>query len=227
MCNVRFPLLTLPHREIDFLLAHSDPTTPRDDQDHEVRSAEERNNDLRGRASLISLALRLALLAALLTPSQNEVHGTEGLFVEPPLLRPSFSKPRDFLENHLIEVTDKAFVTFKTYTAATIAAQSMHGSKPSYFKVSQAPEPRAILWENIHVTTKAERARHILGNMFVLILIGKEHEGYQRTLFSDASLAANRLFRSSQAAMPSRRLSSPSSSARRPSSASAPSSPSS
>lgn len=48
----------------------------------------------------------------------------------------------------------------------------MHGSKPSYMKVTQAPEPRAILWENIHVTTKAERARHILGNMFVLILIG-------------------------------------------------------
>ncbi|GMI08684.1 hypothetical protein TrLO_g12663 [Triparma laevis f. longispina] len=89
----------------------------------------------------------------------------------PPQTQETVSDP-DALENHLNEVTDKAFVSFSTYTAATIAMQSMHGSKPGVMAVEQAPEPRAILFENIYVTSKAARTRHILGNAFVAILIG-------------------------------------------------------
>jgi hypothetical protein len=38
-------------------------------------------------------------------------------------------------------------------------------------KINQAPEPRSILWDNVYVTTKARKARHLLANMFVLVLI--------------------------------------------------------
>ena len=78
---------------------------------------------------------------------------------------------KDTIENHLIEVTDKCFVSFKTYTAATIACQSMHGSKPGCMWVTQAPEPRAILWENIYISSKARKTRHLLANMFSMIVI--------------------------------------------------------
>ena len=71
----------------------------------------------------------------------------------------------------MIEVTDKCFVSFRTYTAATIACQSMHGTRPGSMEIEQAPEPRAILWDNVYVTTRARKTRHLLANMFVLVLI--------------------------------------------------------
>jgi hypothetical protein len=48
----------------------------------------------------------------------------------------------DTIEDHTIEVTDKAFVEMRTFTASTIAMQSMHSSKPGSMKVRFAPEPR-------------------------------------------------------------------------------------
>jgi hypothetical protein len=90
-------------------------------------------------------------------------------------LRSPVMKPRpssdNHIEDHLNEVTDKAFVVMRTYTAATIAIQSMHSSKPGSMQVSTAPEPRDILWDNIYMSKGAHRTRYYIGEFVVNILI--------------------------------------------------------
>jgi hypothetical protein len=75
------------------------------------------------------------------------------------------------IEDHINEVTDKAFVVMRTFTAATIAIQSMHSSKPGSMKVCTAPEPRDVLWDNIYVSKGARRTRSILGEILVDLII--------------------------------------------------------
>jgi len=75
------------------------------------------------------------------------------------------------IEDHINEVTDKAFVVMRTFTAATIAIQSMHSSKPGAMQVSSAPEPRDILWENVYVSKGAARTRSMLGDFLVIVII--------------------------------------------------------
>jgi len=75
------------------------------------------------------------------------------------------------LEDHINEVTDKAFVVMRTFTAATIALQSMHSSKPGAMQVSTAPEPRDILWDNIRHSKGTRRLRSFLGEIFVFLII--------------------------------------------------------
>eukprot|EP00980_Cylindrotheca_fusiformis_P015080 scaffold4157_cov136-Cylindrotheca_fusiformis.AAC.30 len=76
-----------------------------------------------------------------------------------------------FIEEHVNEVTDKAFVVMRSYTAATIAIQSMHSSKPGAMQVKTAPEPRDVLWNNIYVSKGATRTRSIIGDVLVFLLI--------------------------------------------------------
>jgi hypothetical protein len=75
------------------------------------------------------------------------------------------------IEDHINEVTDKAFVVMSSYTAATIAIQSMHSSKPGAMQVQTAPEPRDVLWRNIYVSKGATRTRLILGDFLVILII--------------------------------------------------------
>lgn len=75
------------------------------------------------------------------------------------------------IEDHTNEVTDKAFVVMRTYTASTIAIQSMHSSKPGSMEVSTAPEPRDILWENVYFSKGARRTRAMIAEFFCLLLI--------------------------------------------------------
>jgi hypothetical protein len=77
----------------------------------------------------------------------------------------------DVIEDHINEVTDKAFVVMRTYTASTIAIQSMHSSKPGSMEVSIAPEPRDILWENVYYSKGARRTRTLIAEFFCLFLI--------------------------------------------------------
>jgi len=80
-------------------------------------------------------------------------------------------RSENVIEDHINEVTDKAFVVMRTFTAATIAIQSMHSSKPGSMQVSTAPEPRDILWNNIYVSKGARRTRTYLGEILVLLII--------------------------------------------------------
>ena len=75
------------------------------------------------------------------------------------------------IEEHTNEVTDKAFVIMRTYTAATIAIQSMHSSKPGSMQVSTAPEPRDVLWHNIYLSKGAKRMRSYIGEFLVILII--------------------------------------------------------
>ena len=77
----------------------------------------------------------------------------------------------DTIENHMNEVTDKAFVEMKTFTASTVAIQSMHSSKPGAMEVSTAPEPRDILWQNVYVSKGAKRTRGYIGEAIVILII--------------------------------------------------------
>ncbi len=82
-----------------------------------------------------------------------------------------FAKSSDVIEDHINEVTDKAFVVMRTFTASTIAIQSMHSSKPGSMEVSIAPEPRDILWENVYFSKGARRTRTVIAELFCLFLI--------------------------------------------------------
>ena len=75
------------------------------------------------------------------------------------------------MDEHINEVTDKAFVVMRTFTAATIAIQSMHSSRPGAMKVTTAPEPRDILWGNIYMSKGAHRTRSYMGEFLVLLII--------------------------------------------------------
>jgi hypothetical protein len=81
------------------------------------------------------------------------------------------SEGKGSVEDHINEVTDKAFVVMRTFTASTIAIQSMHSSKPGAMNVVTAPEPRDILWHNIYVSKGALRTRFYIGELLVLLLI--------------------------------------------------------
>ncbi|KAL3943621.1 MAG: hypothetical protein SGBAC_002289 [Bacillariaceae sp.] len=76
-----------------------------------------------------------------------------------------------YIEEHVNEVTDKAFVVMSSYTAATIAIQSMHSSKPGAMQVNTAPEPRDVLWNNIYISKGATRTRSIIGDFLVILII--------------------------------------------------------
>jgi len=89
----------------------------------------------------------------------------------PTKMAKAVSSNSHIIEDHINEVTDKAFVVMRTFTAATIAIQSMHSSKPGSMQVSTAPEPRDILWNNIYVSKGARRTRTYLGEMLVLLII--------------------------------------------------------
>lgn len=88
-----------------------------------------------------------------------------------PILSTMAVQSEGHIEDHINEVTDKAFVVMRTFTAATIAIQSMHSSKPGAMQVSTAPEPRDILWENVYVSKGAMRTRSILGEFLVILII--------------------------------------------------------
>ncbi len=88
-----------------------------------------------------------------------------------PILSASNLDSDGHIEDHINEVTDKAFVVMKTFAAATIAIQSMHSSKPGAMQVISAPEPRDVLWQNVYVSKGATRTRSILGDFLVIVII--------------------------------------------------------
>jgi len=88
-----------------------------------------------------------------------------------PILSAAALDSEGHIEDHINEVTDKAFVVMRTFAAATIAIQSMHSSKPGAMQVTSAPEPRDVLWENVYVSKGATRTRSILGEFLVILII--------------------------------------------------------
>jgi len=83
----------------------------------------------------------------------------------------SYTPEHEAIEHHTNEVSDKAFVEMKTFTASTIAIQSMHSSKPGAMEVNTAPEPRDILWQNVYVTKGAKRTRGYIAGVLVIAIV--------------------------------------------------------
>mmetsp|Transcript_28583 Transcript_28583/g.37431 ORF Transcript_28583/g.37431 Transcript_28583/m.37431 type:complete len:872 (-) Transcript_28583:241-2856(-) len=69
------------------------------------------------------------------------------------------------------KMASKAFITFKTFTPATIARQVLHSANPGYMKISEAPEPMDIHWGNINLNSRKKQFRHWLGIALYLFLL--------------------------------------------------------
>eukprot|EP01038_Epipyxis_sp_PR26KG_P009590 gene9590-12916_t len=65
----------------------------------------------------------------------------------------------------------KAFVTFKTFTSATIARQVLHMQLAGHMALYEAPEPSDVTWINLYTTRKATNYRRIIIDCAVLLLI--------------------------------------------------------
>jgi len=65
----------------------------------------------------------------------------------------------------------KAFVTFKTFTAATVARQVIHMQLAGHMAVTEAPEPRDVTWENLYLSRQGAMVRNFFVEAFVLFLI--------------------------------------------------------
>eukprot|EP00752_Nemacystus_decipiens_P015850 g14160.t1 len=68
------------------------------------------------------------------------------------------------------EMTPRAFVTFKTFSAATVARQVLHGAAPGRMAAEESPEPRDIYWFNTRVTQMERKRRRIFVEGFLLVL---------------------------------------------------------
>jgi len=65
----------------------------------------------------------------------------------------------------------KAFITFKTYAAASEAKQVMHASVPGAMVVTEAPEPIEIHWSNFTVTRTSRTYRIVAGETLTILLL--------------------------------------------------------
>jgi hypothetical protein len=64
----------------------------------------------------------------------------------------------------------KAFVTFKTFTAATIARQVIHMQLVGHLVVSEAPEPTDIIWSNLYTSRSGVFYRRLVIESTVILL---------------------------------------------------------
>ena len=65
----------------------------------------------------------------------------------------------------------KAFVTFKTFTAATTARQVVHMQLAGHMAVSEAPEPSDMTWSNLYSTRTGTLLRRFVVESCVMLLI--------------------------------------------------------
>ena len=65
----------------------------------------------------------------------------------------------------------KAFVTFRTFTAATIARQVVHMQLVGHLAISEAPEPTDVTWVNVYTTRTNTFWRRVLAEAIVIFLI--------------------------------------------------------
>lgn len=65
----------------------------------------------------------------------------------------------------------KAFVTFKSFTAATTAKQVIHMQLAGRMAITEAPEPGDMSWDNMYVTRKQNIFRRYLVETLVIFLI--------------------------------------------------------
>ena len=65
----------------------------------------------------------------------------------------------------------KAFITFRTFQAATIARQVVHMQLAGHMAISEAPEPTDVTWSNMYTTRTGQLYRRFFVEVIVLFLI--------------------------------------------------------
>lgn len=65
----------------------------------------------------------------------------------------------------------RAFVTFRTFTAATTAKQVIHMQLAGRLAMTEAPEPTDITWVNMYMTRRATAFRQYLVDAVIILLI--------------------------------------------------------
>lgn len=65
----------------------------------------------------------------------------------------------------------RAFVTFRSFTAATTAKQVIHMQLAGRLIMTEAPEPTDITWVNMYMTRRATWFRQYLVDAFIILLI--------------------------------------------------------
>jgi len=68
-------------------------------------------------------------------------------------------------------MSSTGFVTFLDLTSLTTAASAPLTSKPQVLDVTVAPEPKDILWQNAHISDKAQTRKENITNV-ILIIVG-------------------------------------------------------
>ncbi|CAM9898767.1 unnamed protein product [Ectocarpus sp. 6 AP-2014] len=106
-----------------------------------------------------------ALLASAFDSSSAHSGGAESR----PLLGRSQSSVR-VRKINFPEMTPRAFVTFKTFSAATVARQVLHGAAPGRMAAEESPEARDIYWFNTRVTQNQRNRRRVLVEVFLGLL---------------------------------------------------------
>ena len=89
--------------------------------------------------------------------AENTADGASQYLIAPPEERKMF--------------LSKAFITFRTFTAATIARQVVHMQLVGHLAISEAPEPTDVTWINAYTTRTNTLWRRMLVEVIVLFLI--------------------------------------------------------
>eukprot|EP00752_Nemacystus_decipiens_P006507 g5859.t1 len=67
--------------------------------------------------------------------------------------------------------SSRAFVTFRSFGAATVARQVLHCARPGRMAASSAPEPRDVYWPNAIVTRRQHTARRVCVEVLLGVLM--------------------------------------------------------
>ncbi|CAM9768390.1 unnamed protein product, partial [Ectocarpus sp. 12 AP-2014] len=67
--------------------------------------------------------------------------------------------------------SSRAFVTFRSFGAATVARQVLHCARPGRMAASSAPEPRDVYWPNAIVTRRQHTARRVCVEILLAVLM--------------------------------------------------------
>ena len=70
-----------------------------------------------------------------------------------------------------LSIFHQAFITFRTFQAATIARQVVHMQLAGHMAISEAPEPTDVTWINMYTTRTGQLYRRFLVEAIVLFLI--------------------------------------------------------
>jgi len=74
-------------------------------------------------------------------------------------------------EQENLRFLSKAFITFKTFTAATTARQVLHIQLPGRLAIQEAPQGSDIIWSNMYTTRRSKMFRSFVVDILIIWMI--------------------------------------------------------